>query len=124
MNPFQFFIKSLNYAVQGILYTIKTQRNMRFHVVAGTGIVLFGLYVNISVIEWLFIITAISIVIITECINTAIECTIDLITSEQKPLAKHTKDTAAGAVLIASIMAIFIGALVFLPKLKGVFFGN
>jgi diacylglycerol kinase len=128
MTPYskliRFFIKSLNYAIQGILYTIKTQSNMRFHVVAGILVVILGIFFRITTIEWLFIITAISVVIIAECVNTAIECTIDLITKEHHILAKHSKDTAAGAVLIASIMAIAIGTIIFLPRLKGVFLGT
>jgi len=97
---------------------------MRFHLVAGSIVILSGVYFNINIVEWLVIVIAIALVVTAECVNTAIECTVDLITQEKHPLAMHAKDTAAGAVLITSIMAIVIGAIIFIPKLKGVFFGT
>ena len=51
-----------------------------------------------------------------ELVNTALEAVVDLVTEERRPLAKLAKDTAAGAVLIAAIMAAGVGLLIFVPK--------
>lgn len=67
--------------------------------------------------EWLFLIFAIGIVLITEALNTAFEIDIDLTSPTYHPYARDTKDVAAGAVLLAVIMAGIIGFIIFLPKI-------
>ena len=57
------------------------------------------------------------LVIALELVNTAIESVVDLVTTERKPLAKTAKDTAAGAVLVAAIMAAIVGLIIFVPRI-------
>lgn len=117
MNEWRRFGKSVRDAWTGILHTIATQRNMRIHLVF-TVMALFGLWwLNIPRGEAIAVILTIGLVLALETVNTAIEAVVDLVVSEYHPLAKIAKDAAAGAVLIAAIAAVIIGAYVFFPPL-------
>ena len=113
--------KSFFFAIQGISYTIKTQPNMRIHlgiaVIAGSA----GFAFHISSAEWLALVIVISFIFILEILNTAIETLVDLYTEEYHHLAKIAKDTAAGAVMVAAIMSICVGLIIFLPKILNLF---
>ena len=80
-------------------------------------VVIIGFVIGLSAVEWLFIITAIMLVLITEAINTAIENTVNLVTGKFHPLAKKAKDISAFSVLLASIYAVIVGLIIFLPYL-------
>lgn len=71
---------------------------------------------KLSITEWCICLVLFGVILALELVNTAIEAVVDLVTEEYRPLAKLAKDTAAGAVLIASIMAAGTGILIFLPK--------
>ena len=75
-----------------------------------------GLILRISPVEWCICLGLFGLVMALELVNTAIEAVVDLVTSEYRPLAKVAKDTAAGAVLIAAIMAVVSGLIIFVPK--------
>jgi diacylglycerol kinase (ATP) len=107
------FLDSLRYALEGIGYCIKTQRNMRVHLVLAAITVLFCIIFKINRMELLLIINAISMVFICEIINTAVERAVDTATQEYHPIAKIAKDVAAGAVLVAALNSILVGLLVF-----------
>lgn len=109
--------KSFYFAIVGIGFAIKTQRNMKIHAFALIIVVVAGLWLNLSRIEWPIVLIMVGLVIISEMLNTAIEALVDLETQEYHPLAKTAKDVAAGAVLIASIISILIGVFIFGPKL-------
>ncbi|MFT5171266.1 MAG: diacylglycerol kinase (ATP) [Candidatus Marinamargulisbacteria bacterium] len=83
-----------------------------------------GCFFKISTLEWIALSFAITLVFVTELINTAIEFTIDLYTREKKMLAMLSKDTAAGAVLVASINALIIGYLLFYHRLATLIHGG
>lgn len=108
-------IKSFGFAFQGILYTIKTQWNFRFHLLATVLVVGCGFYFEINKMEWLFLLLCIGLVLFAELLNTAIESTVDLCSPEIHPLAKVAKDTAAASVLILAIMSAIIGVIIFFP---------
>lgn len=114
MNSFKKLVNSFKYAFSGINYAYKTQRNVKIHFVAAVIVLIVSYFWEISKLELFMLIFAISLVIITEMINTAIEKTIDLYTKEYNPLAKIAKNVAAGAVLVAAINAIIVAYLVFL----------
>jgi diacylglycerol kinase len=109
--------KSFGYAFQGIRHALRTQANLRIHFVISIAVIVAGLWLQISPIEWALIIVTIMIVLSAELFNTAIEAAIDRASPEHHPLAKVAKDTAAGAVLISAIGAVIIGILIFLPRL-------
>ncbi|NLZ28206.1 MAG: diacylglycerol kinase family protein [Firmicutes bacterium] len=108
--------KSFLNAVAGIVYCVRTQRNVPVIFGFALLVLLFSWLFKISTVELLFVFTAIFLVIITEVINTAIERAIDLVSKEYHTLARISKDAAAGAVLIAVIYSILCGLIIFLPK--------
>ena len=115
-NALERYYKSLMHAIDGITYAIKYEHNMIIILCAAIVAVMAGLVFDISSVEWFFVILIIGLVAAAEMINTAIEATIDLVTTKTHPLAKIAKDTASSATLILSITA-FIGALIiFIPK--------
>lgn len=90
-------------------------KNFIIHLYCAVLVVVLGLLFNLSQVEWLFIVTAIFAVLITETINTAIEATVDLVTRDYHPMAKIAKDISAFAVLLASIYAVIVATIIFLP---------
>lgn len=111
-------IDSFNYAVSGIIYALKTQRNIRIHFIIAFIVLITSLFFDFSKIEFLILLFTISLVIVSEMVNTSIEKTIDLITEDYHPLAKIAKNVAAGAVLISAINAIIVGYLLFFDRLN------
>lgn len=111
------FVKSFKYAISGIVYGMKTQRNIIIQLCFAVLAIFFGAFLKISKIEWIVIIFTIMFVIFAEMINTAIESVTDLITEEYNKKAKIAKDVAAGAVLISAINAICMGLIIYLDKI-------
>ena len=108
--------KSFGYAFEGIFTCIRNERNMKIHCTAAVLVVIAGLILGLSVTEWCICLGLFGLVMALELVNTAVESVVDLVTEERKPLAKVAKDTAAGAVLIAAIMAAVIGLIIFVPR--------
>jgi diacylglycerol kinase (ATP) len=115
--PSSGFVRSFSFAGQGVWHVVRTQRNMRVHLLAAAAAVAAGLVLRISAVDWACVLAAIGLVLTAEALNTVIEALVDLYTDEFHPLAKIAKDTAAGAVLIASAAALGVGLAVFLPRL-------
>ena len=116
----EYFFKrrlSFKYAFNGIVYTLSTQQNLLIHLIATLVVVIASYIFRLTNREWAVIVLTISSVWIAELFNTAIEKTVDLITTDHHPLAKIAKDVAAGAVLISAICSLIVGLLIFLPKL-------
>lgn len=112
------WVQRANVAIEGIIYAVKTQRHMRYHLFAALAALILGLVLNISRIEFILLCMSIVLVLVTEMLNTAIETTVDMISEKYHPLAKNAKDIAAGVVLIASIGALMLGYLILYPALK------
>jgi diacylglycerol kinase (ATP) len=110
-------LQSLNYAFEGVIHVLRTQRNMRVHFAIAAGVLILAFSYGVTRLELVALLVAISFVLIAEMVNTAIEATIDLSTPSFDPLAKVAKDIAAGAVLIASVNALVVGYLVFADRL-------
>ena len=113
--------KSFGYAFEGIFAGIRKERNMKIHCVAAIGVTAAGILFHISALEWCICLVLFGRIMALELVNTAIEAVVDLVTEEKRPLAKLAKDTAAGAVLIAALMAAAAGLMIFLPKLLQLF---
>jgi diacylglycerol kinase (ATP) len=112
VGPRKFF-ESFRYALEGIVYCINTQKNMRIHIAIAIIAFIAGLTLKISRLEFIIIIMAVSTVFLCEIINTAVEKAIDATTKEYNPIAKIAKDVAAGAVLVAAINSVIVGLLIF-----------
>jgi len=124
MNPRQEYKKLINsfkYAIEGIISSFKTERNMKIHVLAMIVVIALGLFFKLNKVEWCFIIIAIASVISAELFNTAIETVVDMVSPERNPKAKLAKDIAAGAVLVVAIGAAIIGFIIFGPQIINVF---
>ncbi len=111
-------LQSLNWAFEGVIHVLRTQRNMRIHFAVATGVLVLAFSYGVTKLELMALLVAISFVLIAEMVNTAIEATIDLATTSFDPLAKVAKDIAAGAVLIAAVNALVVGYLVFADRLS------
>lgn len=106
-------VDSFKFAAEGIIYCVKSQRNMKFHLCAALIVCILGWWQNLTHEKIALLIFAVSLVIVTEMLNTAIETVVNMISLEFSPLAKIAKDVAAGAVLVAALVSLFIGYLVF-----------
>jgi diacylglycerol kinase (ATP) len=101
-------------ALSGVAFTIRTQRHMRFHLYVVLVVVLLALFLNFGTRELLVLLFTITLVVVAEMFNSAIEATVDLVQPSYHPLAKFAKDIAAGAVLITTILALMVGGVLIL----------
>lgn len=108
--------KSFKFAFEGLEVAIVKGRNFRIQICLGILAIILGVICKISSFEWLSLILVIASVLILELINTAIESIVDIVSPEIRDKAKIAKDVSAASVLIASIAALFIGAILFIPK--------
>ncbi|WMM23497.1 diacylglycerol kinase [Tissierella sp. MB52-C2] len=111
-------IDSFNFAVSGIIIALKTEKNMKIHYAIAIGVIILSLFFDFSRVEFLLLLFSITLVVVAEMVNTALERVIDLITQDYHPLARLVKDVAAGAVLIAAINSIIVGYLLFFDRLS------
>lgn len=111
-------IDSFNYAIEGISYAFKTQRNMKIHFLAAILVLVFCLFFNLSKIELIAVLITITMVIVAEMINTAVEAVVDLLTDSYHPLAKIAKNVAAGAVLMTAINSLFVAYMIFFERIN------
>ena len=110
-------LESFNFAFEGIIHVLRTQRNMRIHFAIAAAVLVASLWVGVTRLELIALLLAISFVLIAEMLNSALEAGIDVATTSFDPLAKLAKDVAAGAVLIATVNAVAVGYLVFVDHL-------
>jgi diacylglycerol kinase (ATP) len=110
-------LQSFNYAFEGVIHALRTQRNMRIHFAIAAGVLVLAFIYDVTRLELIALMIAIAFVLIAEMVNTAVEATIDLSTPSFDPLAKIAKDLAAGAVLIAAVNAVAVGYLVLADRL-------
>jgi len=109
--------KSFKYAFEGIKITFKNEPNFRIQLILALLSIFLGIILKISQIEWLILTIVIFLVLLLELINSSLEALVNLVSPEINEKAKIAKDTAAGAVLIASILSFVIGIVLFLPKI-------
>lgn len=110
-------IKSFKWAFEGIIFSFKKGTHHKIHTASAIVVTILGFVLDINSTEWIVLILISSAVISAETMNTAIEETCDVLHPEHHPGAKLAKHCAAGAVLILSIAAVIIGAIIFLPKI-------
>jgi undecaprenol kinase len=111
------FLISFKCALEGLRYALYTQRNFRVHLVIALAVVIAGLWLHITLNQWAVLTLVISMVLVVELINTAIEVMVDLVSPDYHPLAKTVKDLAAGAVLVVAIFSIITGIIILGPPL-------
>ena len=109
-------LDSFNFAFEGIIHVLRTQRNLRIHFAIAFAVLIFALIVDVAKMELIALLISVTFVLIAEMLNTAVEAAIDIATTSFDPMAKLAKDIAAGAVLIAAMNAIAVGYIVFSGK--------
>lgn len=105
------------YAWEGLVYVIKSERNAQIHLCAFLLVLCLGFFLNITKLEWFFILFVSALVFITEIINSALEQITDVIFPHYDLRAKRIKDMGAASVLIAACLAVIVGLVIFIPKL-------
>ncbi|MFA5244729.1 MAG: diacylglycerol kinase family protein [Pedobacter sp.] len=111
------FIRGFYFAFSGLGYAFKTQGNFRVHCFAAILVSILSFYLNLNTSEWLWIIAAMALVLISELMNTSIETIVDLVSPEYNKKAGVAKDVAAAMVLLSAITALIIGIIILLPKI-------
>ena len=115
-------LKSFKYAFSGISYVLKTSRNFKIQLIFAVTSLMIGFLLQITQINYVILIATIMSVLILEILNTSIESIVDLVVKKEfSSLAKISKDTSAGAVLLASINSVIIAVYIFVPKIKLLF---
>jgi len=112
--------ESFSYAFQGLVHVFRHQRNMQIHFGLSFLVLLASLFFRLNRLELIAVFFAISLVLIAEMLNTALESAVDMVTSSYDPKAKIAKDVAAGAVLIAAINSLVVAYFVFADKAASV----
>ncbi|HRG03383.1 MAG: diacylglycerol kinase family protein [Paludibacteraceae bacterium] len=115
-------LKSFVFAWQGIKAVFSSEQNMKIHVAVAITVIFFGFVFSISSAEWISVVICIGLVFSAEMFNTAFETLVDKVSPDKDPLAGKTKDIAAGAVLLAAIISVVVGIIIFLPKLINLIF--
>ncbi|MFN8322012.1 MAG: diacylglycerol kinase family protein [Chitinophagales bacterium] len=111
------FLKSFGYAFKGMYFVLKGQRNMRVHALAIVVVTVGGIFLELTAIEWSVIALTIGGVITAEMFNTAFETLVDMVSPEYNEKAGKVKDIAAGAVLLAAIVATVVAIYIFGNKI-------
>jgi diacylglycerol kinase len=110
-------LKSFSYAWSGIKTMLITEHNSRIHLAFTISVLALGFLFHLSRLEFLLLFIVVSIVWIAELFNTCIEKVLDFLTLQKHPEIKRIKDMAAGAVMLASLSAFVVGAIIFIPKI-------
>lgn len=110
-------LRSFGPALAGLLWALKTQRNLQVHAIAMVLVGGLGLWLQLEAWEWCVVLLAVGLVWATELLNTAIEVLADRVSKEREEPIRLAKDAAAAAVLVAALAALGVGLVVFVPKL-------
>ncbi|GAB4390328.1 MAG: diacylglycerol kinase [Thermodesulfovibrionales bacterium] len=119
--PVRQWIRSANFAIEGILQAARTQRHLRYHFYAAAAVLLFSYAAGVTKIHFLIISLAVIAVLLAEMLNTAMESVVDLLSPDRHDKARAAKDIAAGAVFITAFGAAIIGYVVLMPYARKIF---
>ncbi len=111
-------INSFKYAFSGVKEAFQSEKNMKIHFLLMVLAIIFGIVLKLSSVEWAILVVTIGLVLISEFINTSLEQIVDIVSPEKQEKARIAKDVAAAGVLVAAIVAILVGAFLFLPKIN------
>ncbi|OGV91110.1 hypothetical protein A3A66_01210 [Microgenomates group bacterium RIFCSPLOWO2_01_FULL_46_13] len=112
------------FAINGIRYAFSSQPNFIIHLAVVFLVVILGWFLKVSATDWVVLTLTMVIVLVAEMINTALEAMTDLISKEYRQEAKIAKDVAAGMVLTASLGAVVVGIVIFVPYIFEFLTGN
>jgi diacylglycerol kinase len=110
-------VSSFGYALRGLYDFFSSEAHAQFHALAACLVGLLGIWLDVSPSEWMWLLLAVAIVLVSEAFNSALESTCNAVSQSHNEHIRKAKDKAAGAVLMSSLAALAIGAVVFLPKI-------
>ena len=119
--PLRKWVKSANFAIEGILHAAKTQRHLRYHFYSAAVVLLASYILGVSRTEFLIISLSVIAVLLAEMLNTAIEAIVDIISTEHNEKARIVKDIAAGAVFVTAFGVAVVGYIILFPYIRDVF---
>lgn len=108
-------LTSFSHAFDGLKTAIKREPNFQIHIIIGTIVLVFAAFLKVAKFEWLILLFAIFFVLILELLNTTLEAIVDMVQPKIHPKAKAAKDVAAAGVLMGTIIAVIVGAIIFIP---------
>ena len=111
------FLNSFRFSWDGLKYAYKYEQSMTIHLVCTIFVIILGIWLKISALEWAICILGLGIIMAIELLNTAVEAVVDLASPEIHPLAKIAKDTASASVGIFSFITILVDCFIFIPKI-------
>lgn len=114
-------MRSFGYAIEGLAYLVRTQRNFRIHLLVALAAAATGVVARLNAVEWAVLALTIALVVMAEGLNTGIELAVSLASTEMRPEAKAAKDIAAGMVLLAAVASVGVGLALFGPRLIALF---
>lgn len=114
-------IKSFKYAFRGFVKTFREEQNLQIQSLAGLATVCAGFFFGLERLEWIFIIFVVVLVMLMELANSAVERIADILKPRLDNYVKEIKDISAAAVLLSSVLAVFVGIMVFWPYIKNYF---
>jgi len=122
MINFRRLFKSFQYALKGLIKTYKEEQNLKVQTFIGIVVLITAWSYRISHFEWCLLILAISLVLIMELVNSAVERVTDVLKPRINTYVKEIKDIMAAAVMLSSFTAIIIGLIIFIPYLLNLFY--
>lgn len=118
--PFRQWIKSANFAIEGILHAAKTQRHLRYHFYCAAIVLLVSYILGVTRTEFLFISLSVIAVLLAELTNTSIETMVDILSPEHSEKARIVKDISAGAVFVTALGAAIVGYIILFPYIRDI----
>ncbi|HKY52447.1 MAG TPA: diacylglycerol kinase family protein [Candidatus Limnocylindria bacterium] len=109
-------LRSFGFALEGVSYLIRTQRNARIELAIGAVVLVLAAWLGVTSVEWAVLVLTIALVLALEALNTSIELAVTLASPERQPRAKAAKDVAAAMVLIGVVASVLVGLAVLGPK--------
>lgn len=107
---------SFIFAFKGLWTMFSEEPNFRVHFLAALTTVLFGIFYKLNGTEWILITIVIGFVLVSEIFNSAIERIADFVSPEHNKIVGITKDLCAAMVLVAAIVSVIVGLIIFVPK--------
>ena len=111
------FLNSFRFSWDGLKYAYKYEQSMTIHLVCTIFVIILGIWLKISALEWAICILGLGIIMAIELLNTAVEAVVDIASPEIHPLAKIAKDTASASVGVFSFITILVDCFIFIPKI-------
>jgi len=114
-------VKSFSFAFQGMKTAFRQEPNFRVHLIIAALALILGVFLKLNTLEWLILSFTIFYVITLELLNTVLEALVNLVSPEIQPFAKIAKDVSAACVLLAAVLSLIVGLVLFAPKIFGLF---